>query len=189
MLVRVDGAKEGIREYLEKGHKQGREFSRDMLDERLVLSGDLEVTDKIITNMTTDADRYLHVTLSFKEDYVSQETLDAVVRDFRTFAFSAFDGDEYNMYAEAHLPKIKSYLNRQTGELVERKPHIHIVIPKTNLLSGQYLSPFGYYEHNESFVEAFQEYANHQYGLASPKDNRRIRLTGASEMIARYKGD
>ncbi|MFM0140595.1 LPD7 domain-containing protein [Caballeronia grimmiae] len=189
MLVRVDGAKEGIREYLEKGHKQGREFSRDMLDERVVLSGDLEVTDKIITSMTTDADRYLHVTLSFKEDYVSQETLDAVVRDFRTFAFSAFDGDEYNMYAEAHLPKIKSYLNRQTGELVERKPHIHIVIPKTNLLSGLYLSPFGRYEHNESFVEAFQEYTNHQYGLASPKDNRRIGLTSAAEMIARYKGD
>ncbi|MFM0381589.1 hypothetical protein PQQ72_31715 [Paraburkholderia strydomiana] len=189
MLVRVSGAKEGIREYLEKGHKQGREFSRDMLDERVVLSGDLEVTDKIITSMTTDADRYLHVTLSLKEDNVSQETLEAVVRDFRTFAFSAFDGDEYNMYAEAHLPKIKSYLNRKTGELVERKPHIHIVIPKTNLLSGLYLSPFGRYEHNESFVEAFQEYTNHQYGLASPKDNRRIGLTSASEMIARYKGD
>ncbi|MBO1856679.1 hypothetical protein J4G52_24380 [Burkholderia cenocepacia] len=189
MLVRVTGAAEGIREYLEKGHKQGREFSRDMLDERVVLSGDLEVTDKIINSMTTDADRYLHVTISFKEDSISRDTLEAITRDFQRFAFSAYDGDEYNVYAEAHLPKIKSYINRKTGEFVERKPHIHIVIPKTNLLSGLYLSPFGRYEHNESFVEAFQEYANHQYGLASPKDNRRIEITGASEMIARYKGD
>ncbi|MBB0050340.1 hypothetical protein D7209_37625, partial [Burkholderia cepacia] len=189
MLIRVTGAAAGIREYLEKGHKQGRAFSRDALDERVILSGDLEVTDKIINIMTTDADRYLHVTISFKEDSISRETLESVTRDFQRFAFSAYDGDEYSMYAEAHLPKIKSYINRQTGEFIERKPHIHIVIPKTNLLSGLYLSPFGRYEHNENFVEAFQEYANHQYGLASPKDNRRIEITGASEMIARYKGD
>ncbi|MDC6237001.1 hypothetical protein PP724_22825, partial [Ralstonia solanacearum] len=189
MLVRVTGANGGIREYLENGQKQGREYSRAVLDERVVLSGDLAITDRIISEMVTDADRYLHITLAFKEDEVSQETLLAVTRDFERFAFSAYQADEYNIYAEAHLPKIKSYVNKKTGEFIERKPHIHIVIPKTNLFSGNYLSPFGRYEQNERFVEAFQEYANHQYGLASPKDNRRIEITSASEMIARYKGD
>ena len=38
-------------------------------------------------------------------------------------------------------------------------------------------------------ASTFQEHANAKYGLASPKDNRRVAFTDASEMISRYKGD
>lgn len=136
MLIRVGGGKEGIKEYLEKGHKQGREHSRDELDERVILAGDLEFTDQLINGMETDGERYLHITLAFKEDEISHETMLNITRDFEAFAFAAYGDNEFNFYAEAHLPKIKSYINQKTGEMVERKPHIHIVVPKLNMLSG-----------------------------------------------------
>ena len=189
MLIRISGGIEGIKDYLENGQKQGRDFSRDELDERVILAGDLEATDAIIQRMDNDGEKYLHVTIAFKEDDISRETLQAVAREFQAFAFSAYDQDEYSFYAEAHMPKIKSYTNEQTGEFVERKPHIHVVVPKTNLLSEQHLNPFGVVEQNEKFIDAFQEHINNKFGLASPKENRRIEFTGESEMISRYKGD
>ncbi len=187
MLIRVGGGREGIKEYLELGHKQGREFSRDELDERVILAGDLDFTQQIIDGIDSAGERYLHITLSLKEDEISRETMLAITADFRAFMFSAYKDDEYNFYAEAHLPKIKSYEHRQTGEFVERKPHIHIVIPKINLRSGGALNPFGLVEHSERHIDALQEHINNKYGLASPKDNRRIKFTDASDIIARYK--
>lgn len=189
MLIRIGGGKEGIKEYLENGHKQGREFTRDELDERVILAGDLDFTDQLINDLGTGGERYLHITLSFKEDVILHADMENIVRDFEKFAFAAYGRDEYNFYAEAHLPKIKSYVSQKTGETVERKPHIHFVIPKTNLLSGGALNPFGLVEHNERFIDAFQEHVNNNYGLASPKNNRRIEFTDASDMINRYKDD
>nr|WP_234480811.1 LPD7 domain-containing protein [Paraburkholderia aspalathi] len=190
-MIRVSGRHEGVKQYLEEGQKRGRELGRDELDERVVLAGDLDVTDAIIQSIDTgpEVDRYLSITLSFKEDQVDRETLDAVVRDFEKFAFAAYRPDEYNFYAEAHLPRVKSYQDSKTGQLVERKPHIHIVIPKMNLISGQHMEPLGYVKSNIRFIDALQEHINAKHGLASPKDNRRVELTDASEMISRYKGD
>lgn len=189
MLIRVRGGESGIREYLEEGRKDGRDYSRAELDERVILAGDLKLTDAIIGSMDKQGERYLHITLAFKEDEVSKERLQSVTDEFQQFAMTAFQADEYNFYAEAHLPKLKSYTNQRTGEFVERKPHIHIVIPEYNLLSEQNLNPFGKVDQQTKFLEAFQEHINAKYGLASPKDNRRIEFTDESAMIARYKGD
>nr|WP_249204668.1 LPD7 domain-containing protein [Burkholderia cenocepacia] len=190
-MIRVKGRHDGVKAYLEDGRKAGRELDRDDLDERVVLDGDLDVTDAIIQmiNVAPNVDRYLSITLSFKEDAVDRATLDAVVRDFKSFVFSAYRPDEMNFYAEAHLPRVKSYIDQKTGELVERKPHIHVVIPKLNLVSGMHLEPLGYVKKNLAFIDAIQEHINAQYGLASPKDNRRVELTDASEMLSRYRGD
>lgn len=191
MLIRPTGRHDGVKEYLEDGQKLGREHTRDELDERVVLAGDLDLTNAVIQSIDAPAkvERYLSITLSFKEDHVDRETLFQIARDFEAFALHAYRPDEYCFYAEAHLPRIKSYVDKATGELVERKPHIHIVIPKQNLISGQALRPFGFEKHNLHFIDAFQEHTNARYGLASPKDNRRTLLTDASEMISRYRGD
>lgn len=189
MLIRIAGGTAGIKEYLESGRKEGRDLSRDELDERVILEGDLETADAIILSMDNEGERYLHITLSLKEDEVSRETLENVVADFKRFAFAAYDLEEYSFYAEAHMPRIKSYIHERTGEFVERKPHIHIVIPKINLLSGQHLNPFGMVEQNERFIDAFQEHINNKYGFASPKDHRRLEFNNASEMISRHKGN
>lgn len=66
MIVEIGGGNSGIAEYLEKGLKQGRIFSRDELDQRVVLEGDLELTNKIINSIEDNGqERYLHITLSF----------------------------------------------------------------------------------------------------------------------------
>lgn len=189
MLVRIRGAREGIAPYLKDGRKSGREHSRDELDERLILAGDLDVTDTIINSLDGDGELYKHVTLAFKEDEIAPETLAAIVEEFRSFAMSAYRSEEYNFYAEAHLPRIKSYEHSQTGEIIERKPHIHIIIPKINLLTGNQADPFGLFKLSEEHVAAWQQSINDKYGLADPQANRRIDFTDASEMISRYKGD
>jgi hypothetical protein len=68
MLIRISGGIQGIKEYLENGQKQGRDFSRDELDERVILAGDLEATDAVIQRMDNDGEKYLHVTIAFKDE-------------------------------------------------------------------------------------------------------------------------
>lgn len=189
MLIRVSGASSGIAEYLVNGQKQGREMPRDALDERVILDGDLELTDAIIQGMGKEGERYLHITISFKEDSIDPDVLRNIAIDFRQFAMVAYEADEYNFYAEAHLPKIKSYADKRTGVSIERKPHVHIVIPQQNLLSQQNLNPFGKVDQQVKFLEAFQEHANAKYGLASPKENRRLEFASQGDIISRYKGD
>lgn len=186
MLIRFGGGSGGFKDYLEHGQKQGREQTRNELDERIPLSGDLDVFETITKNMQTDGEKYLHVTLGFKENHIEEETLKQIVSDFRQFALAAYGDDEFHLYAEAHLPKIKSYVNKETGELVERYPHIHIGIPRENLLTGKRLAPFGYDKHAERFIDAFQEHINAKYGLSSPKDSPRISPTDAIDILARH---
>ncbi len=122
MLVRVSGGSSGIAEYLEEGIKNGRDYTRDELDDRLILDGNLAATDLVIKGMDTNAERYLHITLAFKEDYIPQETLSDITQEFKAFSMKAYREDEYNFYAEAHIPKIKTIIDKESGEKVDRKP-------------------------------------------------------------------
>ncbi|PKF50228.1 LPD7 domain-containing protein [Enterovibrio nigricans] len=189
MLIRVSGGKGGIKEYLEEGIKNGRDYSRNELDDRVILSGDLELANDIINTMDTEGEKYLHITLSFKEDHIDEATLNAVTHDFKAFAMKAYQGEEYAFYAEAHLPKIKTYVDKSTGETVERKPHIHVVIPRKNLVDGKRLEPFGFDKQNDRYIDAFQEVTNEKYQLASPKHHVRTTFTNESTIISRHKAD
>lgn len=189
MLLRISGSFEGIRKYLETGQMQGREKTRDELDERMILAGSLDLLDAVIAQKQGKGDRYLHITLSFLEDHIPDKTLEAIVERFERFAFAAFRRDEYFFYAEAHLPRTKTQVDKRTGAALTRKPHIHIVIPKVNLLSGRYLEPFGRVTHNIRYLDAWQEEVNREFGLASPKDHPRIAMTSRSDVISRYSGD
>ncbi|MCQ4437623.1 hypothetical protein NO135_21745, partial [Clostridioides difficile] len=68
MLIRVSGHHDGVKQYLEDGRKVGREFSRDEMDERVVLDGDLDLTESVyrMIDAAPNVDRYLTITLSFK---------------------------------------------------------------------------------------------------------------------------
>jgi hypothetical protein len=139
--------------------------------------------------MDFEGECYLHITLSFKEDNILPELMRTISERFRAFTFAAYAEDEYCYYAEAHLPRIKSYVDRASGEFIERKPHIHVVIPAINLISGRRLDPFGLVKQAETFYDAFQEAINAEFGLASPKDAARVQLGGGSLAISRLKGD
>ncbi|RMU83430.1 hypothetical protein ALP22_200239 [Pseudomonas coronafaciens pv. porri] len=190
MLIRVSGYNTGAQEYLEQGNKSGREFTRDELDHRLIIEGQLSVTRAIYESIPDHGqDRYLTFTLSFKEDTVSPELLKAVTTDFKNFFMHAYKPEEFNLYAEAHLPKMKTVTDRKTGDVIERKPHIHIIIPRINLLSGNEANPVDVYKNHEKYFEAFQEHINQKYGLSSPRENVRADITDAASVLSRYKGD
>lgn len=190
MLIRCSGYNSGVQEYLEEGIKNGRDFTRDELDERVILDGDLDVTRMVYESIPDNGqERYLTFTLSFKEDEVSNETLTGVTQDFKEFLMTAYSDGEFNFYAEAHIPKIQAIEDKRTGEMIDRKPHIHIVVPRKNLLSGNEMNPVGMYESNERYFEAFQEQLNQKYNLQSPRDNIRVNPLSAADVLSRYKGD
>ena len=191
VLIRVRGYNAGVQEYLEKGTKSGREFTRDELDHRVIIDGDLDLTRLVYESIEDKGqDRYLSFTLAFREDDISNETLTAITQEFKQFMMYAYREEEYNFYAEAHLPKIKSIADKKTGEMIERKPHLHIIIPKKNLLSGNIFDPVGSnYAQSEKHLEAFQEYINQKYKLASPRDHVRADIRDAASVLSRYNGD
>ncbi|OED34109.1 hypothetical protein AB832_08380 [Flavobacteriaceae bacterium (ex Bugula neritina AB1)] len=188
MIARVSGARSGIAEYLKKGQKKGREYTREEIDERIVLSGDLDITKHIIHKTETrdsDSQKYLHIVMSFKESEVNKEVLSGVTKDLEEFILSAYKKDEYNFYAEAHIPKIKEMEYWRTGEVKERKPHIHVVIPQVNLVSGKRLDPLGLTMHHVKHLDAFQEKTNEKYSLISPKEGIKPLKTSSID----YDGD
>lgn len=186
MIIRGGGNKEGVVDYL----KDGRDgYPRDEYDHRVTISGNIDELDQAIKDMDMDGDKYLHYTLSFREDDISLATMQNIVKEFEGYFFEAYDKSEYTFYAEAHLPKIKQGIDQKTGDMVERKPHIHIVVPKENHLSGGYLNPMGLAKQNERFIDSFQEYINNKYNLQSPKDFIRTDFTSKAEALERYGAD
>lgn len=192
----------GIKEYLETGKKQGRELGRDEIDQRIRLDGDLEICDQIINSRESEGELYDHITLSFKEKDMTPEMLRAISNDVKEFVFAAYGKDELYFYAEAHIPKTATELKWDAAtkkyETVGRYPHIHFVIPKTNLVTGERASPlelltakYGSKDKTMDFTDALQETINKKYGLASPKDpeNRRTEFVGNSDMLSRIKED
>jgi hypothetical protein len=192
MLARVTSGQSGIVEYLKNGMKSGREFSRDVLDDRVTIDGNINITDVLIKEMNQDGrkENYLHITLSFGERDLKEEKIIEAYRDYKRSIMSAYSDDEFNVYAEIHYPKIKSYRDKKTGDLIERFPHVHMVIPQKNLVSDKALNPFGLYSSNIKFHDAIQETVNRKHELESPYDNqRKYRMNDNSEFISRYKGD
>ncbi|ELI7253317.1 relaxase [Salmonella enterica] len=190
MITRYGGGNNGIAEYLENGRKAEREYTREELDHRLILDGDLQTTNKIIQSIEDKGqERYRHITLSFQESDISTETLQAVTQEYKTLLMNAYHEDEYCFYAEAHLPKIKNLVDNRTGERIERKPHIHIVIPEKNIVTDKHLLPTGKVTVSEKYLDAIQEHINNKYNLVSPKDAMRVSDQNYANVLSRTKGD
>lgn len=185
MLARVGSGKSGIGEYLETGRKKGRENGRDEIDERMVFEGDIDTLESVIASHVgdEDADRYIHITLGFAEQFtgaaacgpgeINFAKMQEVAAAYKEMLMSAYGADEYCWYAEAHIPKVTHDIHAVTGETIERLPHIHIVYPKINLIDGTYLNPANTGKKNESYLQAIQETINEQFGLKSPLDSFR----------------
>jgi hypothetical protein len=105
MIIRIGGGYAGFSGYLRTGRKQGRNQSRDQLDERVVLTGSLDLFERCVDSVAKSGDRYLHIVLSFKEDHLDSAAQRAIVEEFRRFTFCAYQQDEYLMYAESHMPR------------------------------------------------------------------------------------
>lgn len=195
MIISVSSGKAGFKDYLEHGQKKGREFHRDELDQRVSLAGDLAAWALACEDANAKGYRFDHFTLSFAEEYVSDELLQKAVAEFRDHIFAAWPEAERHripFYAEAHRPKVKTYVNAETGETVERKTHIHIGVGLHDLLTGKRIQLTGFLgqdaSDNAQYLDAFQESFNARHGLASPKASPRIAPETAVDALARYTG-
>lgn len=185
-ILRVDGGRSGVIEYLIHGRKKGQTLTRDELDERVVLYGDLEITAAVIGSMDVEGQKYLHITFSVKERDLPVEKFYEIDEFIREKLLAAYKDDELYIYSELQRPRIKNVLNKTTGAWHERLDHIHYVIPEKNLITGKKENPIGVYDHNVEFFEAIQELVNIKFGLASPKDNARVDVSHA-DIVARVK--
>ena len=188
MLIRVSGGSGGIGDYLAAGRKSGRTQRRDELDDRHVLQGSIDHLENILASFDQQGEfeKYLHITLSFKEKHLDEETLLTIDAEFRKFIFTACVQDEFYYYSEAHLPKIKSLIDIQ-GDVHERFPHIHVVIPLYNLYMGKRDNPLGKITSISHYINSFQELVNEKFQLESPKDNLRQLSSGREAILSRYE--
>ena len=188
MIIRYGGGNAGIKEYLEDGRKMDRHFARSEMDRRIPIEGDLNVTEAIYKSIEDKGqDRYLHITMSFNEPDVTPESIAQVFQQYKKHLMSAYKDDEFNVYAEIHWPKIKESYNHSTNDMEARYPHVHIVVPKRNLLTGGLLNPIGMHEQSVKYLDAIQEKLNRDNGLSSPRDNPRVGSNHYESALSKYK--
>jgi Ti-type conjugative transfer relaxase TraA len=193
----ISGA--GMADYLETGIKIGRTQTRDELDRRVVLSGDLREVAAQIDDMHTKeptTERYIELVISFQEHNLTDETLKAINKEIQDFILGGYAPGETSYYSEAHMPKVLQEVDK-FGEIKDRHPHIHAFIPKVNNFTGRRENPLGMLEMkygNEltgnQLMAALQEHINYKFGLTSPKDpeNRRTDFTSQAEILAKHDG-
>ena len=113
MLIRITSASKGLAEYLEKGKKAGRNFTRDELDERRHIMGDINDFRAAVehTNDTRDWNsHYLHITggLTLNEQDLSEEKIEAITKEIIEFYTMGYNLEDVSFHAEYHAPKIQS---------------------------------------------------------------------------------
>ena len=129
MIVKFakDG-KNGACEYMQNGTAG----DRNKKDKRIQLT--IQNCEQIINKTIEQAkingknykDNYKHIILSFAElEELDEQTLRNVAEDFVQLYMQGYKQEDYNYYAEAHIPKI---LKNNNGE--KRHQHIHLFIPK-----------------------------------------------------------
>ncbi|HIF9233429.1 TPA: LPD7 domain-containing protein [Photobacterium damselae] len=191
MLIRITQNKEGIEHYFETGQKSGRELSRDELDQRVHLSGDINAF-AITTNYTRNNKKwdnhYWHITASFaiENNELDDDTLRAIHRDMLEYYFCAYDADKLVHAAEAHRPITQSLVDKSTGELKQRYLHLHSAISKYDTETGNQLRMIPF---NLEADKSFQSHLCKKYGLVDPAERQRDIPVSKRDLIARWKGD
>jgi len=191
-IIRHTQRFDGIDSYLETGKKEGREHTRDEMDERIPITGDLDEVSSTIELSKSEKDwktNYLHTTvgLAADEQHLIEENPDLfkeIGMEIARYMFGpGVNLDNVVMYAEYHKPKLHSVEGKH-GKTDERLGHVHYVFSKHDLENDKQfrLNPF-----NKEFDEAFQTYISHKYGLVDPLD--RQRQEPKENILQRYKGD
>lgn len=206
MVSTITTGKSGGIEYLETGEDKNRLLSngevitRDMLDTRVTLQGDIRATKSLQDSMKNDnySQDYYHITQSFKEN-ISIEEMKQIVEESESFYLAGYDKSEYNIYTEYHIPKenakyklltatdgdkkyyellseseAKEFLEKNPqhkDKLEKRYAHTHTIILRKNFLTNTQLKITEKDERRA--INSFQEYINIKYGVESPKDNKR----------------
>jgi hypothetical protein len=189
MLIRITRRSSGLDYYLETGRKKGREFSRDELDKRVHLAGDLNAFRSAVefTNKTKKwKEHYYHITASFavENNDLDDETLRSLTRDLLEYYFCDYNVDDLIITAEAHRPKIQSEIDKTTGEINQRLLHIHIGGSMLDINTGNQVRMIPF---NLEADKAFQSMIAEKYGLIDPADRKREKQITKKNIIDRWK--
>jgi hypothetical protein len=183
MLIRINQNSEGIEHYFETGIKTGRNKTRDELDKRVPLSGDLESFSRV-AQFTRDNKRwknhYWHLSGSFAlaNQNLSDDDIRKIHQEMLEYYFCRYvpkkkhkeDGediiDRIIHASEIHRPKIQTGI---TG-MDQRLAHFHMAVSKLDQETGNQLRMIPYRNNAD---KAFQSYLALKYKLEDPALNRR----------------
>jgi len=188
MLIRISSGSGGFANYLKTGAKQGREHTRDELDERVHLHGNLDRFEEV-TQRKNWKQKYKHITASFSPDEQhlideNPEMLKELSRDIVQYMLGpGIDLDRVEYYVEYHKPKLHSEIGAD-GEVKERLGHLHIGLA---LLDVENDKQFAIAPSNIEAESAFQTHLCYKYGLVDPID--RQRTEDKKNILQSYKGD
>lgn len=216
MTVIGTSASSGAMEYLADGvdskrfNENGEIITREMLDERICIDGDFDLTKDTIDYINETKDwksSYYHEVLSFKEDDISDEKIYEIYNDAKRFLLAGYTDNEHAAYAEIHRPlasakyKMKNedgsvtllsesqYIDicnnfpEKISSIEQRKIHVHMIIPKIDLQRDIQLkiSERMGDEYTKIDKNNLQRYCDLKYGLNSWEDNFTTKETSSKE--------
>lgn len=191
MLIRITQKSEGIEKYLEYGKKSGREMSRDELDYRVHISGDMKAFSEAINYTRKNKkwkNHYWHITASFavEDGYIDNETIQKINDEMMDYYFSAYDKNKIIHSCEAHRPRIQSTIDKSTGEHRQRLLHFHNAVSKYDVKNGNQIRMIPFKLEAD---QAFQSYLCQKYNLLDPVDRKRVQKISKKDIIKRWKAD
>jgi hypothetical protein len=185
MLIRIKENSEGIEHYFETGQKSGRDKTRDELDKRVYLSGDLDAFSLAVKHTNRSKkwkNHYWHITGSFalEDQHISEENIKAIHQEMLEYYFCRYDPEKIIHASEIHRPKI------QTGAIgQQRYIHFHMAVSKYDQETGNQIRMIPYLLNAD---KAFQSYLALKYGLEDPANHKRIEKTTAENLVAMQTG-
>ena len=191
MLLRVTKNSEGIEHYLETGQKRGRDKSRDELDKRVHLGGDLNTFRNAVEYTQKNKkwkDNYFHITASFvlENNNLDDETLKNITDDLLDYYFCDYKKEDLIYACEAHKPITQSEINKVTGESYQRLLHLHLAVSNLDTLTDNQVRMIPF---NLSADRAFQSVMASKYNLVDPADRKREIKQTKKDIVQRWNSN
>lgn len=172
MIIKIEGGRTGWAEYVLDGTI---EKPRDSTKVKII-DGDVDQVKEIYEKLNYERDNYTKIMISFEND-LDDEKIQEAYEEWKENFLIGQEDDEY---------AIAAVLHKDT-----KHKHIHICIPKINLLTG---TSNDYYLHkrDQTRVNNLKEYLNLKYDFKDGTKNSNeveleVELESLEERIARWK--
>ena len=146
MIITVNSGGGNLSNYLLYGNNNSRDRSKI-----LVLDGNAKLTDTISKSLKAD-DKHFHFIVSANGKR-SDEEMQLIYKDLKKELLHSYSKDEVNVFAVLHQDTENS--------------HIHIQIPKKNLLTNTKLDLY-YHKRDMRRFETIRDYLNLKYNETTP---------------------
>jgi len=147
MIIKVNSGGGNLANYLLYGSNKSRDTNKIK-----ILEGNAKLTDSISKSINAD-DKHFHFIISANGKR-SDEAMEFIYKDFKKELLYSYSDGEINSFAVLHQDTNNS--------------HIHIQIPKKNLLTNTKLDLY-FHKRDIKRFEMMRDYLNHKYSELPPK--------------------